>query len=548
MATPLRLLILEDNPSDAALMLHALRGAGYDPIADCVETEQDYRDHLQTAPEIVLSDFSMPEFDALRALEIMQERQLDIPVIIVSGTIGEERAVQIMQRGAADYIMKDRLGRLGQAVTQALEQKRLREAKRRAELALRESEEQSRKVQESQHRELEARKQAEQDNEAKDQFFATLSHELRTPLTPMLGWCRMLLNGGLDEQTRIKGLTVIERNVKMQCKLIEDILDISRIITGKLLLDIITVDVKRIIEAAIEVSRPVADNKKIQIEQTFPQAAVMIAGDPQRLEQVVSNLLVNAVKFTANGGKVRIGLKSNETHVEIVVKDSGIGIGSDFLPHVFDRFSQANASHTRDHGGLGIGLSLVKHLTELHGGSVRVESEGEGKGASFTVSLPMREGKYAEEPQDQPSGTHRVLDELLRNVKLLIVDDEPDARDLLLYAFSRYGAQVTTASSVRDAVASYRKEKPDLLLSDLGMPFGDGFTLIKEIRTLEAKSGKYTPAIALSSFARDEDRTRSLAAGFQMHIPKPIDPDELVVAVAKLLEKSTVVRETQALT
>lgn len=275
MATPLRLLMLEDKHADAELILHALRSADYEPISDQVETEQDYLDCLQSTPEIILADFSMPEFDALRAIEILQERRLDIPIIVVSGSIGEEQAVQLMQRGAADYIIKDRLGRLGQAVTRALEQKRLREAKLRADQALHESEERSRIVQEAQQREKEARKQAEQDNRIKDQFLATLSHELRTPLTPMLGWSRMLLGGKLDEQSRILGLTVIDRNVKLMCTIVEDVLDISQIITGKLILKSVSVDTNRITEAAIEAIRPDADNKKIQIERTFPQASTL---------------------------------------------------------------------------------------------------------------------------------------------------------------------------------------------------------------------------------------------------------------------------------
>jgi signal transduction histidine kinase len=536
MAIPLRILILEDNAVDAELMLHELRRAGYDPTADRVETEQAYRDHLQPAPDIILADFSMPEFDALLALEILQELQLDIPFIIVTGTIGEERAVQVMHRGATDFILKDRMGRLGQSVTQALEQKRLRKAKRLADIALYESKELSRKVQEAQLREQGAREQAEQDNRVKDQFFATLSHELRSPLTPILGWCRMLLDGGLDEETRIKGLTVIMRNVKMQSRLVDDILDVSRIITGKLLLNIVTVDANRIIEAAMEVVRPIADSKKMVLERTSPRAAVMISGDPYRLEQVFWNLLTNAVKFTPDGGKIQIGIKNTGAHAQILIKDSGMGIRPDFLPHVFDRFSQADSSSTREHGGLGIGLSLVKHLTELHGGTVGVESEGEGLGTTFTVSLPLPKEKSLEAPQTIASETFQVNDSLFQNVKLLIVDDEPDARELLLYTFKRCGAEVKTAGTVREALGDYRNQKPDLLLSDLGMPFDDGFELIKEIRTLEAQSGKYTPAIALSAFARDEDRTRSLAAGFQLHIPKPIDPIELIIAVSKLLK------------
>jgi signal transduction histidine kinase len=537
MATPLRLLILEDNPSDAALMLHALRAAGYDPIPQRVDTETDFRRHLEVPPDIVLSDFSMPGFDALRALDIMREVQLNIPMIIVSVTIGEERAVQIMQRGAADYIVKDRLGRLGQAVTQALEQRRLRISERQAELALRESEVLSRRVQEAQLRDQEARKQAEHDNQVKDEFFATLSHELRTPLTSMLGWCRLLLTGDLDEETRRKGLTVIDRNVKLQCKLVEEILDISRIITGKLLLDIISLDVNRVVDAAIEVTKPIAEKKKIQIEHSFSDHPVMIAGDPHRLEQVFSNLLTNAIKFTPSGGQIRIAVIESATEVDITIADSGIGISPEFLPQVFDRYSQANSSCIRDHGGLGIGLSLVKHLSELHGGHVRVESSGEGLGACFTVSLPISRKLVAKTSHIQPALERRGQVTPLYGAKLLICDDEPDILELLACVFQREGALVMTANSVRESVSRYKNAKPDIILSGFGLPFNDGCSLIREIRILELNSGAFTPAIALNALARDEDRARSLQAGFQTHIPKPIDPVELVAAVAELLEK-----------
>lgn len=536
MGMPLSVLILEDSSSDAELMLHALRQAGYDPIAFRAETEQEYRERLESAPEIILADFSMPEFDPLFALQIMQESQLDIPFIVVSGTIGEERAVQVMQCGATDYVFKDRLGRLGQAVGKALEQKRLLKAKRAAEQALRHSEELSRKVLEAQQWEHEARKIAEENNRVKDQFLATLSHELRTPLMPMLGWCQMLLDGGEDEQTRIKGLRVIERNVKIQARLIEDILNVSQIISGKLLLNIVAVDLICLIEAAIEVVRPAADNKKIKIVCAFPQVPVMIAGDPHRLQQVVWNLLVNAVKYSVDGGTILVSVCSMAAHVEIVVQDSGIGISAAFLPFVFDRFKQADSGYTREYGGLGIGLSLVKDITELHGGTVRAESGGEGRGSSFTVNLPIsKEINLGVSPDILPdplSSPHGIL----HNLTLLIVDDELDARDLLYYSLSVYGAQVTTAGSVREALACYLKEKPDVLISDLGMPFDDGFTLIKEIRALEVKSGVYTPAIALSAFAADDDRHRSLAAGFQIHIAKPIEPVQLMSIISKLLK------------
>jgi hypothetical protein len=383
-----------------------------------------------------------------------------------------------------------------------------------------------------------ARLTAEAVNRAKDQFFATLSHELRSPLTPMLGWTNLLLSGNVDVDTQLRGLTVIRRNVHAQAKLIEDILDLSRVITGKLSLNVRTTNFVRVLEAAIDVVRPSADAKGIRIQSFLPDEAVQLRGDPDRLQQIIWNLLTNAVKFTPNGGSIQTRLKKTPTHLQLEVSDSGIGLRPEFLSKVFERFSQADSSSSRAHGGLGIGLSLVKSLVELHRGSVKAESDGEGKGSTFTVMLPLDGLTLSEStPGAQQKVRTSLSKKLLNDACLLVVEDEEDSRDLIAFALRQAGARVTAAPSVREAIEGIHKNKPDAVISDLGMPHEDGFVLIRKLREIDSQVGTRTPAIALTSFAQDSDRTRCLASGFQMHIPKPIDPAALVLAVSNLLEK-----------
>jgi PAS domain S-box-containing protein len=387
-------------------------------------------------------------------------------------------------------------------------------------------------------REREARAEAERTSQMKDEFLATLSHELRTPLSAILGWAQVLRRGGRDGADLQRGLQTIERNARAQAQLIEDLLDMSRITSGKVLLDMQTLNPASFIDAAIETVRPAADAKNIRLEKAYLPNAGLIAGDPARLQQVIWNLLSNAIKFTPREGHVLVRLARHDNNVEITVSDSGAGIKPEFITHVFERFRQADASTTRRHGGLGLGLSIVKHLVEQHGGTVRVESAGEDQGASFTIELPLSKaqpaaGRAGRTPQlqSQPNPPELALRDL-SGVDILVVDDDRDARELMTRILTDCHATVRTAASAREAFTLLRAVPPDLLITDLGMPDVDGFELLHWVRELGRSRGGNLPALALTAFARPEDRLRALEAGFSAHISKPVEPNELLAAVA----------------
>ncbi len=385
-----------------------------------------------------------------------------------------------------------------------------------------------------------ARNEAERANRLKDEFLATVSHELRNPLNAILGWAHMLRLGKLAPGNAERAVETIYRNAKSQAQLVSDLLDVSRIISGKLRLDIRTVDLISIINAAIDSIRPAADAKSIRLQAILDPLAGPISGDADRLQQIVWNLLTNAVKFTPKSGRIQVQLRRVNSQVEIVVSDSGVGISKEFLPHVFDRFRQADASTTRIHGGLGLGLSIVHQLVDLHGGSVSVHSEGEGKGATFTITLPfvgvVSDQKGAEPlPPSNPDEV-TTFDGLpsLQGLKVLVVDDEADTRELICEVLKEVGSEVITCRSVAEALAALEQHKPDILISDLGMPDEDGYSLISKIRALPSEQGGHIPAAALTAYARAEDRLRVLRSGFQFHLPKPVDSAELVTVVASL--------------
>nr|WP_229202256.1 ATP-binding protein [Pseudoduganella aquatica] len=382
-----------------------------------------------------------------------------------------------------------------------------------------------------------ARAEAERTSQMKDEFLATLSHELRTPLTAILGWAQVLRRGSRDEADLHKGLQTIERNARAQAQLIEDLLDMSRITSGKVLLDIQTLSPLTVVDAAIETVRPAADAKNILIERDFHSIG-LVAADPSRLQQVIWNLLTNGIKFTPKGGALKVSVTEADGHVAITVADTGIGIRPEFLGHVFERFRQADSTTTRRHGGLGLGLSIVKHLVEQHGGTVSVSSPGEGRGASFTVGLPLASGHNGAAPQPRamaPLPPSVPADTGLRDLsglRVLVVDDEIDARDLIRRILSDCNAVVLTAANAAEALALVERERPSLLVSDIGMPDVDGFELLAQVRALGAARGGGLPAIALTAFARSEDRLRALECGFRDHVSKPVEPAELVSAVA----------------
>jgi signal transduction histidine kinase/CheY-like chemotaxis protein len=391
-------------------------------------------------------------------------------------------------------------------------------------------------------REKAAREEAEEANHLKDEFLATVSHELRTPLTAILGWSNMLLTGSLIEEAHDRALEIIHRNAQAQNQLISDLLDVSRIISGKLRLDLRMVEPHSIIEAAIEAIRPAAEAKDIRLTTVLNQRAGPINGDADRLQQVVWNLLTNAIKFTPKGGQILVKLESADSQVKITVRDSGIGINRGFLPHIFDRFRQADPATNRVHGGMGLGLSIVRQLVELHGGTVWAESEGEGRGTTFVVSLPFVTLK--EEPESAKRLFSTVSGHLeidcppsLQGLRVLVVDDEADTRDMLRSVLEHCKIEVFTAGSASEALEAIAQSRPDVLISDLGMPEEDGYSLIAKVRALPAERGGHIPAAALTAYVRAEDRMKVLRAGFQLHMTKPFEPAELVTVVANLADR-----------
>lgn len=393
---------------------------------------------------------------------------------------------------------------------------------------------------------LRAKRAAEEATLAKDEFLAVVSHELRTPLTAILGWARMLKTGTLDESVAARALDTIERNAESQSQLIEDLLDFSRIISGQIRLDVGRVELAPVAEAALDVVRPAADAKGIRLQAVLDPRAGPVSGDPERLQQVLWNLLSNAIKFTPKGGRVQIRLARVNSSVEVTVSDTGQGIGAEFLPYVFERFRQADHTTTRRHGGLGLGMAITKHLVELHGGTIRAESPGEGRGTTFILRLPVMIVHNAEHLSAVVTEQHPLAGEVraqpaewarLDGVHVLIVDDERDARDLLITILAQSGAGVTAVATVADALEELRIKKPDLLMSDIEMPDEDGYSLIRRVRALEDRQSRSIPAIALTAHARASDRLRALSAGYQLHMPKPVEPAELVMAIANLTNR-----------
>ena len=384
-----------------------------------------------------------------------------------------------------------------------------------------------------------ARIEAEESNRIKDEFLATVSHELRTPLTAILGWILLLRTGRIDDENAAQALAVIERNARSQQQIIEDLLDVSRIVSGKLRLNVRECELVSVVEAAVDAVRLAAEAKQIELRLSVNPVPHLVLGDPDRLQQVVWNILSNAVKFTPQGGRVDVRLAQENSHAQIRVSDTGPGIKPDFKPFIFERFRQGDSSTTRLHGGLGLGLAIVRHLVELHGGTVSVENDGASRGAVFTVNLPLvqranvaaasLEFSESEEPVDCPP--------LLNNVRVLLVDDDADTLVMLEKLVAQCGAEIVTASSAAEALSIIENSKVDVLVSDIGMPEEDGYALIQRVRALEEKRGGRLPAVALTAYAMTEDRLRALSSGFQSHVSKPIEPNELLMVLASLVDR-----------
>ncbi|MEA3146254.1 MAG: hypothetical protein QOI53_1732 [Verrucomicrobiota bacterium] len=451
-------------------------------------------------------------------------RLLDVSVTISPIKDSEDRVV------GASKVVRDitERKRVEEALKKAKEQ---REAGDRERLELLDSE-------------REARAEAERANRTKDEFLATLSHELRTPLNAVIGWAKILRLGNVGGQELAQGLETIERNASVQAQIIDDLLDMSRIISGKVRLDVQAIDLPTVLHESIETLRATAEAKGVHLQVGVNPLAGPISGDPNRLQQVFWNLLSNAIKFTPKGGKVQILLERVNSELEIRMIDTGEGIAAEFLPYVFERFQQGDASTTRRHGGLGLGLAIVKQLVELHGGHVRVQSAGMGQGATFTVSLPLKAASAEPEqerrhPRTAIRESRPFPDISLANAHVLVVDDELDSRDLVKRLLEMAGARVSLACSAPEAMDRIVTERPDVLVCDVGMPGEDGYSLIRRLRTLEAEQQESAlPALALSAYARSEDRTKAIRSGFQNHLAKPVDPAELMAIVSSLARRS----------
>jgi signal transduction histidine kinase/ActR/RegA family two-component response regulator len=385
------------------------------------------------------------------------------------------------------------------------------------------------------HREQAARMKAEEASRLKDTFLATLSHELRTPLTAILGWSTMIMRHPEDAAQTTYAVQVIERSALRQARLVDDLLDVSRMVSGQIRLQLSGVSLEAIVDEALEAVRPGAEAKRLELVKRVDAPVGIVRGDADRLQQVVWNLLSNAVRFTPEGGRIEVSLREIDNAAEIRVTDTGIGLSPDFVPHVFDRFRQADSSMSRTHGGLGLGLSIARHLVELHGGTVRAESAGEGQGATFSVRLPMQADARTAAASGDPARRLDAASMPLRGTRVLVVDDDPDTRDLLRAMLEDAGATVATTASAGETRAVIGRQRPDLLIADIGMPNEDGYSLMRSVRALETDVTKRVPAIALTAHARAEDVDRALASGFQVHLAKPVEVSQLVSTIATLV-------------
>jgi len=531
----LRVLIVDDDP---ALLIALPDTLELKMPSLAVDTSDSATAALariaETDYDAIVSDIKMPGMDGLALLGEIRTLRPTTPTLLITGHGDHDLTIQALRGGAYDFIQKpiDRdyfVAALSRAIQLRQMDRRIAEQQTSLE---RHALELERTVEERTHELREA-------NRIKDEFLATLSHELRTPLNSMFGWIHLLREGVLDQETSARAIHTIERNTRALADIISDLLEVSRIITGKLTLDVHPVELDRVIDAALEAVRPAIDAKDIDLRLLIDSPVGAVLGDPSRLQQVVWNLLSNAIKFTPACGYVEVKLEEAGADARITVSDNGIGISEAFLPCVFDRFRQADSTFTRKHGGLGLGLAIVRHLVELHGGNVYVDSPGEGKGATFAVTFPLLQSIEPSGATGRSTGAFNSI-RTLDGLRVLIVDDEADARELLSAILEQRGAQVTAAASAAEAMDCLLQGNgrlPDVLVSDLGMPSEDGFDLIRKIRSLEPERGGCIPAIALTAYARNEDRARALAAGYEMHVSKPVEPEQLSNALDDLISR-----------
>ena len=524
-----RILLADDN-ADMREYLRRQLATKYD-VEAVADGETAFEATRREKFDLVLSDVMMPKLDGFGLLKSLRadEKTRTIPVILLSARAGEESRVEGMGAGADDYLIKPFSARELMARVEAhLNLQRMRRESEEAMLQLME-------------REQKARASAEVANRIKDDFLAMLSHELRTPLNAIFGWTHLLKRGKLSETDRARGLDIIQRNAEAQRAIIDELLDISRIVTGKLKLEAKPVELGGVIDAAIDAVRPAAVAKNIQIVATIDRNAGLIMGEAVRLQQVVWNLLANAVKFTPPDGRVEVELRAVGPDVEVVIHDTGEGIAPEFLPYIFERFRQADTSAKRIHGGLGLGLSIVNSLVAMHGGSIRAESDGKGKGATFIVTLALvTDAVQPPEPTvvtpgywQQNGSSAELKPDVLSGLKVLTVDDQPDTRELITLALGRYGAEVRTSDSASVALKLIEDWKPDVVVSDIGLPEMDGYDFMRRLRELEG-DGERIPAIAVTGYAGAVEESKALNAGYALHLSKPIELNELAKAIARV--------------
>jgi signal transduction histidine kinase len=521
---PMRILLIEDDEDDYVVARRMLNEIYPDHLE--LTWAQTYEEGMEKISpcdfDVCLLDYRLGARNGIELLREICADQYPIPIILMTGQGDREIDIEASKAGAADYLLKNQPAPmlLERAIRYSIQHKQSEAA--RLELL----------------KEREARETAEQANRAKDAFLAMVTHELRSPLNAILGWAQILRARTVDETTMGQAIEVIEKSARTQSRLIEDILDTARATGGQLRLDVRPTVLPDVITAAIEVVKPAADAKNIHIESLTDHHVNVISGDPVRLQQVIWNLLSNAIKFTPLGGKVEIRLERADPNARIIVSDNGKGIDAAFLPFIFDRFAQHpdDAKNTGRRSGLGLGLSLARQLVELHGGTIEAASAGPGRGATFTMEFPLR--AIAPAPTTPPAAP-TMFSVSLAGLHVLVVDDEADARALVAAVLKQAGAQVTQAVNADDALAQLASDKKfDALVSDIGMPDQDGYTMLRKLRQLPAERGGRTPAVALTAFGRTTDRIRALAAGFQAHIPKPVEPEELVIVIASLIGRT----------
>jgi len=552
-----RILIVDDLP-EKLLVYRTLLEDLDAQIVEAHSGTEALKRVLEGEFAVILLDVNMPDIDGLETANLVRRHKngRHTPIIFITSYADEMQTARGYELGAVDYILSPVIAPVLRTKVRVFVD--LYEA--RAALSLSNQELETRvnertaelqKSNERLHAEIAERLRAEAEREAllarekvlraeaeelsrlKDEFLATMSHELRTPLNAIFGWITLLRTRRLDEATQERALETIERNARAQKRLIEDLLDVSRIVTGKVALELVTVDPRRVVEAALETMHPAAQTKGLKIVPLLDTGAGTVRGDFARLQQVVCNLLSNAIKFTDAGGHIEVCLARRNGEVEISVADSGQGIKPEFLPLVFDRFRQEDGSISRRHGGLGLGLAIVRHLVELHAGSVDAQSAGEGAGAKFIVRLPVRETNLLPRMPEIPADAI-VTPAMLLGLRLLVVDDDPGARELISGMLEGFGAQVSVAEGGHAALKLLFAERPDVLIADLGMPEMDGYALIEQVRALDPDFGGKTPAVAVTAYASPQDRLRALQAGYQNHVAKPVEAEELAIVIASL--------------